>query len=133
MSDLYTEEQVNSLREICPKNEDEDKIKENEDLMEEYDSLKLPQDIYGCAYFTFLRNESYVERAEVTRNVFFTFAIQALLFSLLFLGKKFVVKKESNKLKEPKIIITKMICALLLHLSMIEDISSSKEMLNIAL
>lgn len=98
--------------------------------------MKLSNDIYSNGFYTFLNNESAIEREDVSRNAFLALIVQfGLFFIIVETNRKkwFQEAFKATDMNDALLILTKILAALLLHLNVINEVRVAKDMISFTL
>ena len=102
--------------------------------------ITLEEDIYSIGFVTFLRFDSPKRHERMVQKCIWTFVFQIVLLILLARhwgqDEDHVVSLENIieniELGSTSLNLTRLVCALLMHISILPDIISAKEMLSFA-
>lgn len=143
--DIVSQDQLKILIQINtdPNRKIEEKILEEMVRDDSMHEVQLEQDIYCIGFITFLKSESPKKLDRIVLKCIWTFIIQISLLCLLVYAFGTERTKEGTKLKEegifkdivvgdPTLNMSRMICAFLLHVTIIPEIKSAKDMLSFA-
>lgn len=109
--------------------------------MDKFYEVELEKDVYSVGFLTFLKSNSPKKLDRVVLKCMWTAAFQCLLVGLLFYNYAFEKIFGRPKFKgyfqeifvgDPSLNLTRMVCAFLLHVSILPEIRSAKDMLSFA-
>jgi hypothetical protein len=138
--DLVSKAEMNILIKISVREEEEgilNEIKRDTTMHE----VMLEPDIYCVGFITFLRSDSPKKLDRIVLKCIWTFVLQMLLLGLLIYG--FAVEKTPTGMVykgllkdivvgDPSVNMSRIVCALLLHITLVPEIMSAKQMLSFA-
>lgn len=147
IDDILSKAQLNILVQIFISQDDEHKEKMERTILDEikrsdeFNEIELENDIYCIGFVTFLKADGPKRLNKVVQKCVWTFVFQLLLLGLLAYG--FAVEKgpEGQQWKgllediyagDPSLNMARIVCAFLLHISVLPEVRSAKMMLSFA-
>lgn len=101
--------------------------------------VELEADIYSAGFITFLKSNSPKKLDRMALKCFWTFVFQILLVNLLFYN--YAIEKTTDGMRfkgffhdifvgDPSLNLSRIICSFLLHVSVLPEIRSAKDMIS---